>query len=222
MLALWTELIPIILISSALPAQTVVTLVIARSSLMSAYAWVTGMIVARLLQGVLFGFVPAPRESDLDSGPQFILGAMLLVLSLLLYVKALRTAFGAEDEDAPPPKWIAKASSISPLAAFGAGAGFMTLSAKYLVFTLAAISSIMYAQVGVTPSVLTFFLFVALSHVAPFGVLALSASSSDRSVKILNLTRRWLHINNRMITIIFAMLFGSWFLIKAFVRLHII
>src|SRR5262249_53536170 len=69
-------------------------------------------------------------------------GALLLVLSLLLYLKALRTVLGAEDEDSSPPQWLVKAGSLSPIAAFWAGAGFMTLSVKFLVFTLGAISAI--------------------------------------------------------------------------------
>src|SRR5262245_60278935 len=94
------------------------------------------------------------------SPPQYFLGALLLVLALLLYVKAIRTAIGAEDEDAPPPQWLVKAGSMSPLTAFGAGAGFMTISVKFLVFTLGAISAIAEAHLGAKLSVLTFVLFV--------------------------------------------------------------
>ena len=99
------------------------------------------------------------RASEVQSppkSPQFFLGALLVVLALLLYVKALRTAMGADDEDAPPPQWMVKACSMSPLTAFGAGAGFMTLSAKFLVFTLGAISAIADAHLGVELAVITF------------------------------------------------------------------
>jgi hypothetical protein len=59
------------------------------------------MTTARLLQGVLFGIVLRASEAQSqDKSPQFFLGALLLVLALLLYVKALRTAMGADDEDA--------------------------------------------------------------------------------------------------------------------------
>lgn len=87
------------------------------------------------------------------------------MLALLLYVKAMRTAFGAEDEDAPPPGWLTKAGSMPPLAAFGAGAGFMTVSAKFLVFTLGAINAIAEAQLSAERSVLIFVLFVLLAAI---------------------------------------------------------
>jgi NhaP-type Na+/H+ or K+/H+ antiporter len=57
MSALWRDLIPLILVSAVLPLQTIVTLALVRSSIRSAYAWVAGMCLVRVLQGVLFGFV---------------------------------------------------------------------------------------------------------------------------------------------------------------------
>jgi len=223
MLELWSNLAPLILASAALPLQTIVTLLLVRSSIRSAYAWVAGMTTVRLLQGVLFGVVLRASEAQSQpKSPQFFLGALLLVLALLLYVKALRTAMGADDEDAPPPQWIVKAGSMSPLTAFGAGAGFMTLSAKFLVFTLGAISAIADAHIGVKLSVLTFVLFVVLAQSTPFIIVALAASSSSRSASILEGFRAWLQRNNRVITIVFGLVFGSWFLLKAVTRLDLI
>lgn len=223
MLELWSNLAPLILASTALPLQTIVTLLLVSSSVRSAYAWVAGMTAVRLLQGVLFGIVLRASEAEAQSkSPQYFLGALLLVLALALYVKALRGATGAEDEDAPPPQWVTRASSMSPLAAFGAGAGFMTLSVKFLVFTLAAISAIDEAHIGLKLSVLTFVLFVVLAQSAPFTILALASSSSSRSSAILEGVRDWLQRNNRVITVILGVVFGTWFLFKALARLGLI
>ncbi len=222
MFVLWSDLAPLILASAALPLQTVITLLLVRSSIRSACAWVAGMTAVRLLQGVLFGAVLTASEASEPQSPQYFVGVVLLVLSLLLYVKALRAALGAEDEDAPPPRWVTKASSMSPLAAFGAGAGFMTLSVKFLVFTLGAISAIEDAHIGVELSVLTFVLFVVLAQSAPLAILALASSSSSRSAAILEGFIAWLQRNNRMITVIFGLLFGTWFLLKALAHLGLI
>ncbi len=105
--------------------------------------------------------------------------------------------------------------SMSPLAAFGAGAGFMTLSVKFLVFTLGAISAITDAHLGVELSVFTFVLFVALAQSVPFAILAVGSSSSARSAAILEGFRAWLQRNNRVITIVFGLVFGTWFVLKA-------
>jgi hypothetical protein len=223
MLDLWSNLAPLILASAVLPLQTIVTLLLLRSSIASAYAWVAGMTMVRLLQGVLFGVVlTASEEHAGPKSPHYVLGTLLLVLALLLYVKALRTAMGADDEDAPPPQWVVKAGSMSPIAAFGAGAGFMTLGAKFLIFTLGAISAIADAQIGAPFSVLTFVLFVVLAQSVPFGLLALGSSSSSRSAAILEGIATWLKRNNRGITIFFGVVFGTWFLLKALARLGVI
>ena len=216
MIKLWSTLLPLILASAALPAQTILTLVLARSSIRSAFAWVAGMTAVRLMQGVLFGFVLAAGEKQEGPGsPRYFVGVMLLLLAALLYLKALRAALGAEDEDATPPKWVAKAGSMSPWAAFGAGAGFMTINLKNLVFTLGAISAMTEARISATLAVLTFLLFVMLAHSPPLTILALAASSSQRSAAILEGLSAWLRDKSRAITIVFGLIFGTWFLIKA-------
>ena len=223
MLELWGNLAPLILASAALPLQTIITLQLVRSSTRAAFAWVAGMTTVRLVQGFLFGivFVASEERSGPDS-PRFVLAGLLLILALLLYVKALRKLLGAEDEDAPPPRWLTKAGSMSPLAAFAAGAGFMTVSVKFLVFTLGAISAITEAQLDARPSALIFILFVVLAEIAPLIILVLAVISSSQSAAILDAFSAWLRRNNRVITIVIGVVFGTWFLLKALKQLHVI
>lgn len=216
MVQLWSILFPLILASAVLPAQTIFTLILVRSSICSAFAWVAGMMTVRLLQGVLFGLVlPASERQEGPDSPRYFVGVLLLLLAALLYIKALRAAFGAEDEDASPPKWLAKASSMSPWAAFGAGAAFMTINLKYLVFMLGAIGAISEARIGVPLAALTFLLFVLLAQCPPLTILALAASSSSRSDAMLEGFSAWLRLRTRSIIIVFGLVFGTWFLIKA-------
>lgn len=216
MVELWNTLFPLILASAVLPAQTILTLLLVRSSIRSAFAWVAGMTTVRLIQGVLFGFVfPSIERREGPDSPRYYVGAVLLLLAVLLYLKAIKELLGAEDEDAPPPKWLAMASSLSPWAAFGTGAGFMIISLKYLVFTLGAISAIIEARIDVPLAVLTFLLFVLLAQCLPLTILALAASSSSRSVAILEGFSAWLQLRKRAITIVFGLVFGTWFLLKA-------
>jgi Sap, sulfolipid-1-addressing protein len=223
MLDLWANLAPLIVVSAILPAQTIVALRLARASVKAAFAWVAGMTVIRLAQGIVFGVVLAESEanSPAESSKPF-LGTLLLVLAILLYVKALRKAVDSEDEDAPPPRWLARVGSMSPLTAFAAGAGFMTLSVKFLVFTLAAIAAIAEAHLGTRLSVLMFLLFVALAQIAPFTILALAVSSPERSAAILDEFSAWLRRNNRVISILFGLVFGTWFLLKSLKQLNVI
>jgi hypothetical protein len=110
MLELWGNLAPLIIVSAALPLQTIITLQLVRSSTRAALAWVAGMTTVRLIQGFLFGVVfSASEERAGPDSPRFVLAGLLMILALLLYVKALRKLLGAEDEDEPPPQWLTKA-----------------------------------------------------------------------------------------------------------------
>lgn len=216
MVKLWSALFPLILASAVLPAQTILTLLLVRSSIRSALAWVAGMTTVRLIQGVLFGFVfPSIERQEGPDSPRFYVGAVLLLLAVLLYLKAIKELLGAEDEDAPPPKWLAMASSLSPWAAFGAGAGFMIISLKYLVFTLGAVSAIIEARIGALLAVFTFLLFVLLAQCVPLTIMALAASSSSQSAAVLEGVSAWLQLRKREITVVFGLVFGTWFLLKA-------
>jgi len=216
MVQLWSTLFPLILASAVLPAQTIFTLILVRSSIRSAIAWVAGMTTIRVIQGVVFGLlIPAGERQEGPDSPRYFVGVLLLLLAVLLYLKAARAALGSEDEDAPPPKWLGKASSMSPWAAFGAGAAFMTFNLKYLVFMLGAISAISEARIGVPLAALTFLLFVLLAQCPPLTILALASSSSSRSAAMLEEFSAWLRLRTRAITVVFGLVFGTWFLIKA-------
>jgi hypothetical protein len=223
MLELWGNLAPLILASAALPLQTILTLRLVQSSTSSAFAWVAGMTMVRLMQGFVFGivFVASEEHSGPDS-PRYVLGGLLLVLAALLLLKALREALGAEDEDAPPPRWLTKAGSMSPIAAFGAGAGFMAISVKFLVFTLGAIGAIAEANMGVWVSALMFALFVVLAEIAPLTILALAASASSQSTAVLEGFSAWLQRKKRAVTILLGVVFGTWFLVKALKQLGVL
>ncbi len=223
MLELWGNLAPLIIVSAALPLQTIITLQLVRSSTRAAFAWVAGMTTIRLVQGFLFGIVFAATEERAGTdSPRFVLAGLLLILALLLYVKAFRKLLAAEDEDAPPPQWLTKAGSMSPLRAFAAGAGFMTVSVKFLVFTLGAVSAISEAHIDARLSILTFILFVLLAEIAPLAILALATASSSQSAAMLEAFSAWLRRNNRLVTIVIGVVFGTWFLLKALKQLHAI
>jgi Sap-like sulfolipid-1-addressing protein len=222
MYELWSNLAPLIIVSAALPLQTIGTLLLLSSSIRSAYAWLAGMTTVRLLQGILFGALLTTESSAEPKQRQYFLGGILLISALLFYVQAVRVVIGAEDEDAPLPKWIAKVGSMSPRAAFGAGAGVMTVSVKFLVFTLAAIGAIGDAGIPIKASVVTYLLFVVLAQSIPFTILALASSSSSRSAAILDGFRSWLQGNNRVVIVVFGLIFGTWFLFKAFTHLGLL
>ncbi len=54
---LWGTLLPLIVASALVPVQITLTVLLLRSSVGTAAAWVGGMTATRLAQGVFFGIV---------------------------------------------------------------------------------------------------------------------------------------------------------------------
>jgi hypothetical protein len=171
-----------------------------------------------------FGFVLAESGGDsaASGGPGIVVSGLLLVFAILFYVTALRMALTHEDGDAPPPKWMNKAESMSSMSAFGAGAGYVAISAKFWVFTLGAIGAIGDANIGRVPSVVTFVTFVVLTLSGNLAVIGFAAASPDRSAAALTRFADRLQRNNRIIVIALGLVFGTWFLVKALSGLGLI
>lgn len=110
MSGLWTGLIPLILGSALVPIEIVVTIMLlgTPSRVRAAGAWVAGMVLARLLQGVVFGLILhwGARAGSPDDSHGWIVSTILLVAAVLFLVTAARELFGGDDPDAPPPKWM--------------------------------------------------------------------------------------------------------------------
>jgi hypothetical protein len=57
--------------------------------------------------------------------------------------------------------------------------------------------------------------FVVLAQSGHFAILALGASSSSGPSAVVERLSAWLQRNNRIITIVLGVIFGTWFLFKA-------
>ncbi len=214
--SLWTTLIPLTIGSAVVPVQIVITIALLRSSLRAAASWVAGMAAIRLLQGVLFGWVfSGVAAGSADSGPGIAASVLLLVIAVLLYATAAKQAFAEEDIDAPPPRWMKRVGSMTPLAAFGFGAGYVAISPKFWVFTLGAIGAIEEANMTTRSSVLTFVVFVTLALSINLAIVCFAAVSPSGSADVLGRFADWISDKNRVITIILGAVFGTWFLFKA-------
>ena len=141
---LWGTLLPLIVASAVVPVQITLTVLLLRSSVGTAAAWVGGMTATRLAQGVLFGlvFAGAGTQSESGDGTGLVEAGLLLVIAVLLLTTAVRTLLGGSDEDDLPPKWMKLTASATPGRAFLLGAGFVAVAAKLWVFTLGAIGAI--------------------------------------------------------------------------------
>lgn len=217
---LWGTLLPLVVASALVPVQITLTVLLLRSSVRVAAAWVGGMTATRLVQGVLFGIVFAEAGAatpEGQSGPGPAVSAVLLVIAVLFLVKAAKELLGgkADDDDAPPPSWMRLTASVTAGRAFLLGAGYVAVAAKLWVFTLGAIGAIDEAALGSAASVALFLLFVALAEAIPIAAVAYAALVPAASRAVLDRVSTWLERNTRVIVIVLGSVFGVWFLVKA-------
>ncbi len=216
---LWSTLLPLIVASALVPVQITLTVLLLRSSVGTAAAWVGGMTATRLAQGVLFGivFAGAGALSGSQDGPGPVVSVVLLVVALLFLTKAAKLLLGGgdDDEDAQPPKWMKLTESVTAGKAFLFGAGYVAIAAKLWVFTLGAIGAIDEAGLGSAASIALFLLFVVLAEAIPLAFVAYAALAPSSSKTVLDRVSAWLEKNNRVIVIVLGFVFGAWFLLKA-------
>lgn len=103
------SLLPVMIGATLVPLYPIIVLLLLQSDggLLKATAFVAGAVLARLVQGVLFGFVfGRAAEAYPVDGPDVIASTLLLVVSILLLVTAFRKWRKEADPDDPPPKWM--------------------------------------------------------------------------------------------------------------------
>lgn len=223
MLEVLVSLLPLIIGSALVPVQIIMVILMltsAKQGPLKAIAFVTGMTVVRIAQGVLFGLVLTGGDSSVDSqGTGWIKATLLLVLGLLLLINAYRTYAKEPDPDAPPPKWLTMLETVSPLGALGMGAGLVLISAKLWVFTLGAISTIGEAQLGQTDSIITFLIYALLAASLLIIPIVIRILFPSRATALLGSFGDWLEAHNRTIVIVVSLIFGLLFAYQGIVGL---
>jgi hypothetical protein len=217
---MWANLVPLIIGSAILPMQIIVTLVLVRSpsGLRSAAAFVSGMTVLRLIQGLLLALVILPAQAktpDLESGAGPMVTSTLLVIGVILLATALRQMITGQDPDAPPPRWLAMTASMKPSTAFGFGMAILAIGAKWWIFTIGAVAAISDADLGTPTRALTYLLFVVLAELPVLVIVVGAAIAPDRSAPLLAAGSTWLEKHNHQIVVVACLVFGLWFVLKA-------
>ncbi len=214
----WSDLLPLALASMVVPFQWMLTILLVRSpgGRWPALALLLGNVALRLAQGVLFAFVVPSDAGSEGSGSGPVVSWLLLVVGVLLLVKAARTVItGAPDDDAPPPRWVESASTLSPGRAFLLGAGLLAIGAKFWVFTMAAVAAIEYAGLPRTDAVLSFVLFALAAVLPSLLVVGLTVVVPERSATILDAASAWLTRTTPRIVLVVCLVVGVWFTLKA-------
>lgn len=211
------SLLPYIIGSAIVPLQIIIGLLLLKSpkrGLFKAVAYVTGMTLTRLLQGLIFSLVLSESAAlaEENSGKNPVISTLLLVLGILLLIAAYKKWCGENDPDDPPPKWLTMIDNSTPLKAFGIGLGLPLIAAKLWVFTLSALATIAAAQLGQPSSTLAYLLFILLAESLLLLLIMIRILVPERSKILLADLSAWLTQNSRPITIVVSLVFGLLFL----------
>jgi hypothetical protein len=205
-----------LIIGSALvPVQIIMVILLLTSEKqgpLKAIAFVVGMTLVRLAQGLLFGLIFVGGSTDVSEGSGWIKSTLLAVLGILLLINAYKSFRKEPDPDAPPPKWLAMIEKASPLVALAMGAGLILLSAKLWVFTLGAISAIGAAQLGQPSSTIAFLLFVLLAESLLIIPILIRLLFPAKASALLGSFGDWLEAHNSQIVMVVSLVFGALFL----------
>lgn len=212
--SLLVPLLPFIIGSALVPVQNIINILLLknpRQGLLKASAYVGGLTILRLLQGLVFGLVFA-KEHGGEKSPVVL--TLQLVLGILLLITAYKKWRNEEDPDAPPPKWMTMIDSLTPLKAFGIGFAVLLISGKLWAFTLSAIGLIAAEQLGQPASILAYLFFVILSQSLLLIAIFFRIIRPEKSKIFLEQASTWLTQNNRSIVMIVSLVFGLLFLYK--------
>jgi hypothetical protein len=223
---LWTTLIPLVLGSAILPIQIAITVLLLRSDAgrVAAIAWVGGMTVVRLAQGIVFGLVFGgdPAEPDDPEDTRLVASTLLLVVAIVFLVTAARKLLRQPDDDAPPPAWMSMVESVTPARAFLLGAGVVAISAKLWAFTLAAIGAIAEAGIGQPGAAVAFLIFIVAAQSIHLGAIGITMILPERSDAMLERVSGALQRYDRAIMVTLGLVFGGWLLLKALTGLGVL
>lgn len=212
------SLLPYIIGSAVVPVQIIIGLLLLKSpnqGLFKAVAYVTGMTITRLVQGLIFGWVmsgSAAVAAEESSGKNPVISTLLLVLGIFLLITAYKKWSGESDPDDPPPKWLTLIDSATPLNAFGIGLGLPLVGVKLWVFTLSVLATIAAAQLGQPSSTIVFVLFILLAQSLLLLPILIRIFLPNRSKSFLAELSAWLNRNSRPIVIVVSVVFGLFFL----------
>jgi len=213
-LDVWGMLLPLIIASALVPIQLTVTVLLLRSSLKGAAAWVGGITAARLVEAAIV--IAAESTGVVASGgiasPPRWASILMVAAGALFYATAIRQLVRPVDIEAASPKWLKRAGDISTPALFGMGMAYLALSVKSSLINVVGIAAIVSTGAEGLRLAVGVLAFVALAEAGHLAILSTAAASPEKAAARLSALDTWLARNSRVIVVAIGGVFGTWFL----------
>ena len=220
----FVDLLPLILAATLTPIYPLIVLLLLQSErgLGRATAFVAGVVVVRLVQGVLFGLVLAPAiKAEIAADLEVIGPTLLTMLGILLLVMGVRKwRNGGDDADEEEPsRWMSAFTGMSTLKAVFAGATQILLSVKQWFITLSAIGLIEEAQPGIAAGVGLYLIFMLATQLLVLLPILAFAVAPQKSADPLRKTYGWLQSHSRVVVVTVSLVFGLFILYRGIIGL---
>ena len=211
------SLIPLAVAAALQPPQVVALVVLlqTRRGTLNGLAYIVGMIAFRFLLGGIFWLLTSNVEEMVETeGGNFslLVGTVILVLGILMLVHALRRGFSAHGEDEAAASWLDKLQDVPPLRAALAGVAFLALDPKDWLVDISVINLIADADMSGLNSLLAFLAYILMAQSLLLIPLILSLFLPQKTQSGLTRLTAWMKRQERVIEIVFALIFGLLFL----------
>ena len=206
---------PLMFGAALVPVWVIIVFLFLRreGGLFKAVAFVSGLILVRLTQGFVFGWLLSHSELERnESNASTIVSTLFLVAGILLWVTAIKLLLKEEDPDAPPPRWLAMFNSISAGKAFLLSLMWMTVAGKQWIFTLGALSIIRAGNLPIPKSILAFLFFVIGAQSLMLAPILAAGLAPKQSSHLLETSGQWMERHNQRIMIAVSAAFGAYFI----------
>ena len=130
----------------------------------------------------------------------------------LLIVLGLRSLLDTTDPDASSPRWMESINYMSPPRAFGFGMALFPLQVKNLAIFVACLNLIIASSLTPQDSIVALGLVLAVFAIPVLVLIGLYAAVPQLASTMLGSLQTWMGKNNRTITVVLCLVFGTFFL----------
>lgn len=221
---LWFDLLPIAVAMAITPGRLIALILLlhTRQAVLTSLTFVGGMISNMLIEGLAFALIfslTGVFAVEEGAEPPAIIAILFVVIGILMLVGAAKVIFHSEDEDKAPPSWLAEIESFTPGKAYKLGLGWLFVSPKQWIFTLAAVGVIFAANLDPLFSLVNYLLFILIALVLFFLLILIYVVLGQRSRAFMDGLFNWLKKNAQAIIVIVFIVFGLYFLLKGIIAL---
>jgi hypothetical protein len=209
-------MIPMIAGAAIVPGWTVLMLIVLqrRDAVRAGSFLLGGVLVARAIQGVAFGWLFASVSSGNHENTGDLVSWTKVIVGLLMLISAVRLAARVPDHDAPPDKLLGRAKSVSPWALAGVGVFLVLVGTRQWIFAMGALGVVTTSEVGPLAEDVLYGVYVLAASLPLIVPLAIAISGSESGRRTLDRTALLLQRHERVIVTVVSAVLGGYFLVQ--------